>query len=65
MVLVLLTPVLLLCNQCSDTLKNAKFTATLLDVVKEAGLSGGCPKAKGNLLYTVAIKVGCGWMRSG
>jgi hypothetical protein len=25
--------------------------------VKEAGLTGGCPKAQGNLLYTVASKV--------
>jgi hypothetical protein len=25
--------------------------------VKEAGLTGGCAKAKGNLLYTVASKV--------
>ena len=41
-----------------QTLKNIKLTQALLDVVKEAGLTAGCPKQKGNLLYTVASKVG-------
>jgi hypothetical protein len=40
-----------------NALKNVKFTQTLVDVIKEAGVTGGCPKAKGNLLYTVASKV--------
>lgn len=39
-------------------LKNLKFTQSLVDVIKEAGLAAtGCPKAKGNLLYTIASKV--------
>lgn len=39
-------------------LKNIKFTQALVDVIKEAGVAeGGCPKAQGNLLYTIASKV--------
>jgi hypothetical protein len=37
--------------------KNAKFRQTLVDIVKEAGLSDGCSKSQGNLLYYVASKV--------
>jgi hypothetical protein len=40
-----------------QSLRNPKFTQTLLDTVKEAGVVEGCPKAKGNLIYTVASKV--------
>ncbi|KAG2491132.1 hypothetical protein HYH03_010575 [Edaphochlamys debaryana] len=36
--------------------KNAKFCKTLEEVIHEAGAVSGCPKAKGNLLYTVASK---------
>ncbi|PNH09069.1 Glutamine--tRNA ligase [Tetrabaena socialis] len=36
--------------------KNAKFSKTLEDVIHEAGAASGCPKGKGNLLYTVASK---------
>eukprot|EP00198_Chlamydomonas_reinhardtii_P009713 XP_001699050.1 predicted protein [Chlamydomonas reinhardtii] len=36
--------------------KNPKFMKTLEEVVHEAGAASGCPKAKGNLLYTVASK---------
>jgi hypothetical protein len=42
---------------CRQSLKNIKFTQSLVDVIKEAGLTDGCPKQKGNLLYTVASKV--------
>ena len=37
-------------------MKNAKFRKSLVDVIKEAGLEGGCPKQQGALLYTVASK---------
>jgi hypothetical protein len=40
-----------------QSLRNPKFTQALLDTVKEAGVVEGCPKAKGNLIYTVASKV--------
>ncbi|GIL78897.1 hypothetical protein Vretimale_110 [Volvox reticuliferus] len=36
--------------------RNAKFSKTLEEVIHEAGAASGCPKAKGNLLYTVASK---------
>ncbi|WIA16884.1 hypothetical protein OEZ85_013812 [Tetradesmus obliquus] len=39
-----------------SALKNIKFTQALVDVIKEAGVTEGCPKAKGNLLYTTASK---------
>ncbi|KAF6264766.1 tRNA synthetases class I, catalytic domain-containing protein [Scenedesmus sp. NREL 46B-D3] len=39
-----------------SALKNTKFTQALVDVIKEAGVTEGCPKAKGNLLYTTASK---------
>ncbi|KAF8065733.1 Glutamine--tRNA ligase [Scenedesmus sp. PABB004] len=39
-----------------SALKNLKFTQALVDVIREAGLSGGCAKPKGNLLYTTASK---------
>lgn len=43
---------------CRGALKNQKFTQSLVDVIKEAGLAQeGCPKAKGNLLYIIASKV--------
>lgn len=42
---------------CRSALKNIKFTQALVDVIKEAGVTEGCPKAKGNLLYTTASKV--------
>lgn len=38
-------------------MKNAKFRQILVDIVKEAGLSDGCSKSQGNLLYYVASKV--------
>lgn len=44
-----------------DALKNVKLTQTLVDVITEAGATGGCPKPQGNLLVVVATKVGtCG-----
>jgi len=39
-----------------QSLRNPKFTQALLDTIKEAGVAGGCPKAQGNLIYTVASK---------
>ena len=40
-----------------QSLRNLKFTQALLDAAREAGAAeGGCPKAKGNLIYTVASK---------
>ena len=42
----------------SNAVKNPKFRAALVDVIREAGADGGCEKAKGALLYTVASKVG-------
>ena len=42
---------------CRDALKNVKLTQTLVDVICEAGATGGCPKAQGNLLVVVATKV--------
>ncbi len=41
-----------------QSLRNPKFTHTLLETVKEAGVEDGCPKAKGNLIYAIASKVG-------
>lgn len=38
-------------------MKNPKFTQTLVDVIEEAQVPEGCPKQKGNLLYTIATKV--------
>ena len=42
-----------------ESLTNVKFIQTLLDVIGEAGADGGCARTQGNLLYTVATKVGC------
>ena len=39
-------------------MKNQKFRQVLVDVIKQAGVEGGCPKPQGALLYTVAGKVG-------
>eukprot|EP01112_Ceratiomyxa_fruticulosa_P017623 TRINITY_DN5529_c0_g2_i1.p1 TRINITY_DN5529_c0_g2~~TRINITY_DN5529_c0_g2_i1.p1 ORF type:complete len:812 (-),score=190.81 TRINITY_DN5529_c0_g2_i1:122-2464(-) len=39
-----------------DTNKNAKLSAELLEVIKEAGVGGGCDKIVGNVLYNVAAK---------
>ncbi|CAI5464953.1 unnamed protein product [Closterium sp. Yama58-4] len=39
-----------------NAVANAKVTANLVEVIKEASLEGGCDKAIGNLLYTVATK---------
>mmetsp|Transcript_9586 Transcript_9586/g.20421 ORF Transcript_9586/g.20421 Transcript_9586/m.20421 type:complete len:801 (+) Transcript_9586:112-2514(+) len=39
-----------------NALKNPKFCKTLVEIVHEAKAASGCPKAKGNLLYTVASK---------
>ena len=39
-------------------MKNRKFRAELLSIIREAGLDGGCDKARGALLYTAASKVG-------
>jgi hypothetical protein len=36
---------------------NPKFRQTLVDLIKEAGVAGGCPKSQGALLYTIAGKV--------
>lgn len=40
----------------NNALANAKVTSNLYDVIHEAGVQGGCDKAIGNLLYTVATK---------
>ncbi|MCO5601875.1 hypothetical protein L7F22_056001 [Adiantum nelumboides] len=40
----------------TSALANAKVTSNLTDVIREAGVEGGCDKAVGNLLYTVATK---------
>ena len=40
-----------------NAVKNPKFSKTFTEVITEAGADSGCPKAKGNLLYTVASKV--------
>ncbi|KAI5063130.1 hypothetical protein GOP47_0021677 [Adiantum capillus-veneris] len=40
----------------TSALANAKVTANLTDVIREAGVEGGCDKAVGNLLYMVATK---------
>ena len=37
--------------------KNRKFRAELTTIIHEAGLEGGCDKARGALLYTTASKV--------
>ncbi|XP_078428116.1 glutamine-tRNA ligase, putative / glutaminyl-tRNA synthetase, putative / GlnRS [Wolffia australiana] len=39
-----------------NAIVNAKVTANLTAVIKEAGVAGGCNKNVGNLLYTVATK---------
>ncbi|CAI5525052.1 unnamed protein product [Closterium sp. Naga37s-1] len=39
-----------------NAVANAKVTANLVEVIKEAALEDGCDKAIGNLLYTVATK---------
>ena len=39
-------------------MKNRKFRAELICIIHEAGLEGGCDKARGALLYTSASKVG-------
>ncbi|XP_074309473.1 glutamine--tRNA ligase, cytoplasmic [Silene latifolia] len=39
-----------------NTLANAKVTNNLLAVIHEAGVSDGCNRTAGNLLYTVATK---------
>lgn len=38
-------------------IKNQKFRAALVEVIKQAGAEGGCPKAQGALLYTLGSKV--------
>ncbi len=43
-------------NKLDETLKNADLTRRLLDLVQEAGLSEGCDKNVGNLLYETASK---------
>jgi len=40
----------------ANAVANPKVTANLTDVVHEAGVSNGCDKSIGNLLYTVATK---------
>lgn len=49
----------LFCALCRrrNTVKNAKFCKALLEVIEEANAAAGVPKAKGNLLYTIAGKV--------
>ncbi|GJP35092.1 hypothetical protein CLOM_g19590 [Closterium sp. NIES-68] len=39
-----------------NAVANAKVTANLVEVIKEAQLEDGCDKAIGNLVYTVATK---------
>ncbi|KAH7657425.1 Glutamine-tRNA synthetase protein [Dioscorea alata] len=39
-----------------NTLANNKVTSNLTDVIKEAGVTDGCSKAVGNLLYRVATE---------
>lgn len=37
--------------------RNAKLSATLVEVIAEAGVQPGCGKVVGNLLYQTAAKV--------
>ncbi len=39
-----------------EAVGNAKLRATLTEVIREAGAAGGCPKARGALLYSAATK---------
>lgn len=41
-------------NRAENAVVNAKLTASLVAVIKEAGVVDGCSKAVGNLLYRVA-----------
>lgn len=40
----------------ANAVKNPKFRQALVDVIKAAGVEGGCEKTRGALLYTVASK---------
>lgn len=48
-------------HRCREALVKPKFRQALVDLIKEAGAAGGCPKSQGALLYTTASKVrpGC------
>ena len=41
---------------CRTAVKNKKLTAELEGIIKEAGVSNGCPKQQGTLLYDCASK---------
>lgn len=41
-----------------NALRNPKFSRTLAEAIQEAGAADGTVKSKGNLIYTVATKVG-------
>lgn len=43
---------------CRGAIVKPKFRQALVDLIKEAGAAGGCPKSQGALLYTTASKVG-------
>lgn len=42
--------------ESKNAAKNAKFRATLTEVIAEAGLNSGCDKSIGLLVYAVATK---------
>lgn len=43
--------------QCREAARSKKLRQDLAAVVQEAGLTSGCDKSKGNLLYASAVKV--------
>lgn len=49
---------------CRQAIVKPKFRQALVDLIKEAGVAGGCPKSQGALLYTTASKVGARQCRS-
>eukprot|EP00727_Mastigamoeba_balamuthi_P007969 m51a1_g3793 putative glutamine-trna ligase (828) ;mRNA; r:187529-190853 len=44
-------------NKAVETLKNAQITQIFLDLIEAAGVSAGCDKAIGTVLYSVATKL--------
>lgn len=43
--------------RCRQAIVKPKFRQALVNLIKEAGVVDGCPKAQGALLYTTASKV--------
>lgn len=42
----------------AETINNKKFAATLYQIIEEAGITGGCDKAVGQVFYNLTSKVG-------